>query len=62
MVEHDDYICEDTCDSCGERRAGVMFHCRGTPALFQCHECSPKNFERIGQETVARVIAQMLAA
>jgi len=57
MVECDDYICEDTCDGCSVKRAGVMFHCNGTPVLFLCHVCNPRNFEKIGSQTVARVLA-----
>lgn len=61
-MENDDYICECSCDDCGERRAGVMFHCRGTPVLFLCYKCDPRNFEKVGAQTVARVISYVLAA
>lgn len=58
----DDFICETECDDCGVCRAGVMFHCRGTPVLFLCYKCAPKAYQQIGQQTVACVIAHVLAA
>jgi hypothetical protein len=61
-MESDDCICEDACDQCGERLAGVLFHCRGTPVLFLCYKCSPRNFETVGAQTVTRVLSYVLQA
>jgi len=39
------YETTDTCDGCGQKAEGVMFHARGAtgricPVLFLCHKCS----------------------
>ena len=33
------YVTFDCCDSCFDKRIGVMYHSNGTPELFQCVEC-----------------------
>ena len=39
------YETTDTCDGCGEREDGTMFHAMGAtgricPVLFLCHKCT----------------------
>lgn len=46
------YITVCTCDSCNRRSVGVMLHHYGTPVLFQCSTCSPREFERVARRDV----------
>ena len=57
MINSDDYIISDSCDSCGCRAKGVLFHTNGTPHAFLCSMCAPECFEAVGREEVARYLA-----
>lgn len=52
MEEDFDYITTQNCDGCGQRRPGVMLHCRGTPVLFLCS--NPNCGGHLRFEAVAR--------
>jgi hypothetical protein len=43
------FITRSTCDTCNTTSTGVMFHCNGTPVLFQCRTCNPKTYETYAQ-------------
>lgn len=59
MCEDFDYIAYDKCDSCGEKVAGAMLHCRGTPVMFLCprpHCGGRLVFERLASEQKERFL------
>lgn len=50
-----DVITTQTCDSCGQRRPGVLLHCRGTPVMFLCNHqiCGGVGpFERVAKRDI----------
>ena len=41
---------------------GVLYHLRGTPILFQCRSCDPRNFEAQARIDAARWLLKMPGA
>lgn len=61
MSENLNYICVDRCDSCGQRRLGVMLHHLGTPVLFLCNsgECGGRHaFKHAARRDIDRWLAE----
>lgn len=48
------------CDSCEERNVGIMYLHYGSPVLFVCRDCQPKQFTEYASAEVFCAVLESL--